>query len=203
MYTCKMQLHVSLTLCMLEQVTHTCLLLTHASRYLLLTIDSACQELNTSSMVNVVWALAKTDYEGNGNRRTRTLLDNIAKSAMSQMDCFTPEQLSRLLWAFSTLHHWHEELYDAVAAETLRQVRTDAQTPTPVCAYDAQWCVCVCASVEVAAMLSGTGPPNGFCSITIINIESMAYPVLSACSVLYDSNYMKQAAILFRKWHGH
>ena len=80
------------------------------------------QELNASSMVNVVWALAKTDYEGNANRRTRTLLDNIAKSAMSQMDCFTPEQLSRLLWAFSTLHHWHEELYDAVAAETLRQV---------------------------------------------------------------------------------
>ncbi len=83
---------------------------------------SCLQELNASSMVNVVWALAKTDYAGNGNRRTRTLLDNIAKSAMSQMDCFTPEQLSRLLWAFSTLHHWHEELYDAVAAETLRQV---------------------------------------------------------------------------------
>ena len=83
---------------------------------------SCLQELNASSMVNVVWALAKTDYAGNANRRTRTLLDNIAKSAMSQMDCFTPEQLSRLLWAFSTLHHWHEELYDAVAAETLRQV---------------------------------------------------------------------------------
>ncbi|KAL0039309.1 hypothetical protein WJX79_002716 [Trebouxia sp. C0005] len=82
------------------------------------------KELNASSMVNVVWALAKTDYAGNANRRTRTLLDNIAKSAMSQMECFTPEQLSRLLWAFSTLHHWHEELYDAVAAETLLQVNS-------------------------------------------------------------------------------
>lgn len=80
------------------------------------------QELNTSSMVNVAWALAKTDYAGAGNRRTRTLLDNIAKSAMIQMDCFTPEQLSRLLWAFSTLRHYHAELCDAVAAETLRQV---------------------------------------------------------------------------------
>ena len=80
------------------------------------------QELKPSSMVNVVWALAKTEYGGNGNRRTRTLLDNIAKSCISQMDCFGPEQLSRLLWAFSTLHHYHEELYNAVAAEALRQV---------------------------------------------------------------------------------
>lgn len=165
----------------LTDKTHTCLLLTHASSCLLLTKDSACQELNTSSMVNVVWALAKTDYEGNGNRRTRTLLDNIAKSAMSQMDCFTPEQLSRLLWAFSTLHHWHEELYDAVAAETLRQVRTD---PTSVCACEVQY---VCASVKVAAMLSGTGPANDLCIITVINLETMAI-MLWACSALYDSS---------------
>ena len=73
-------------------------------------------------MVNVVWALAKTEYGGNGNRRTRTLLDNIAKSCISQMGSFGPEQLSRLLWAFSTLHHYHEELYDTVAEEALRQV---------------------------------------------------------------------------------
>ena len=97
-----------------------CMLL--ASGCVIVTLCCLLQELNTSSMVNVAWALAKTDYEGNGNRRTRTLLDNIAKSAMGQMDCFTPEQLSRLLWAFSTLHHYHQELYDAVAAETLRQV---------------------------------------------------------------------------------
>ena len=82
------------------------------------------QELKASSMVNVVWALAKTDYAGNGNRRSRTLLDIIAKSAMSQMDAFTPEQLSRLLWAFSTLHHYHEDLYGAIAAETMQQVST-------------------------------------------------------------------------------
>ena len=75
-------------------------------------------------MVNVVWALAKTDYAGNGSRRSRTLLDLIAKSAMSQMEAFTPEQLSRLLWAFSTLHHYHEDLYQAIAAETLQQVCT-------------------------------------------------------------------------------
>lgn len=75
-------------------------------------------------MVNVVWALAKTDYAGNGNRRSRTLLDLIAKAAMSQMAAFTPEQLSRLLWAFSTLHHYHEDLYEAIAAETLQQVGT-------------------------------------------------------------------------------
>lgn len=75
-------------------------------------------------MVNVVWALAKTDYAGNGNRRSRTLLDLIAKSAMSQMEAFTPEQLSRLLWAFSTLHHYHEALYQAIAAETMQQVGT-------------------------------------------------------------------------------
>ena len=80
------------------------------------------QELNASSMVNVVWALAKTDYGGNGNRRSRMLLDNIAKAAMSHMEAFTPEQLSRLLWAFSTLHHYHADLYDAIAAETLQQV---------------------------------------------------------------------------------
>ena len=80
------------------------------------------QELNASSMVNVVWALAKTDYAGNGNRRSRTLLDNIAKLAMSHMEAFTPEQLSRLLWAFSTLHHYHAQLYDAIAAETMQQV---------------------------------------------------------------------------------
>ena len=135
-------------------------------------------------MVNVVWALAKTDYEGNGNRRTRTLLDNIAKSAMSQMDCFTPEQLSRLLWAFSTLHHWHEELYEAVAAETLRQVRTAA---TSVCACDVQYvCVCVC-------ICQGGGHAIRhwtckWCITTVINIESMAYPMLSACSALYDSS---------------
>ena len=81
-------------------------------------------------MVNVVWALAKTDYAGNGNRRSRTLLDIIAKSAMSQMDAFTPEQLSRLLWAFSTLHHYHEELYHAIAAETMQQVSTASQAHT-------------------------------------------------------------------------
>ena len=74
-------------------------------------------------MVNVVWALAKTDYGGNGNRRSRMLLDNIAKAAMSHMAAFSPEQLSRLLWAFSTLHHYHEDLYNAIAAETLQQVK--------------------------------------------------------------------------------
>lgn len=73
-------------------------------------------------MVNVVWALAKTDYNGNGSRRSRMLLDNIARSAMSHLDDFSPEQLSRLLWAYSTLHHYVKPLWDAVATETLRQV---------------------------------------------------------------------------------
>ena len=52
---------------------------------------SCLQELNASSMVNVVWALAKTDYACasklalKGYCRNRGLMDNIAKSAMSKM----------------------------------------------------------------------------------------------------------------------
>ena len=80
------------------------------------------QELSCSSMINVVWALAKTDYNGNGSRRSRMLLDNIAKSAMVHLEDFSPEQLSRLLWSYSTLHHYVKPLFDAVATEVLRQV---------------------------------------------------------------------------------
>lgn len=73
-------------------------------------------------MINVVWALAKTDYNGNGNRRSRMLLDNIAKSAMDHLEDFSPEQLSRLMWSYSTLHHYVKPLFDAVATEIIRQV---------------------------------------------------------------------------------
>eukprot|EP00891_Asterochloris_glomerata_P003302 jgi/Astpho2/3302/Aster-x0156 len=77
------------------------------------------RELNAAGLVNVVWSIAKTDH---ASRLTHRLLEGVAGAALEQLDQFTPEHLSRLLWAYSTLRIYSPELYSAVAYQTLQKL---------------------------------------------------------------------------------
>ena len=70
------------------------------------------QDLDSRSIVNLVWSIAKADHQ---SPKLEELLDSLATEALQHLDDFTPEQMSRLLWGFCVLRHYAEDLWIAVA----------------------------------------------------------------------------------------
>ncbi len=68
----------------------------------------------------MVWSLAKVDHS---SHRTSTLLTSACESILPYLPELNTEQISRLLWALSSLRHYCPELYTALTSQTLQQIQ--------------------------------------------------------------------------------